>query len=139
MESKVYKEGVAHEIKDIVEDQMTAKIQKLGDANIDINKPGAIKRTLKHYRAQSLTAETMLNRIDQDEAMGVHNQFVVRPLAESANREFRLLRYYQMAMLKAAGDLSVREMEKKVDNTFWRDPVSGDLYDLRKRNVLGML
>ena len=136
-ESILYKEGVAHEIKDIVEGKMVDKIKELGANDIDISQAHKFKTSIKTWYAKSLTAESMLNRIDKDDPLGAHNQFVVRPLTEAANYEARLIRVYEKALLKAAGP--IKNIDKLVENSLWLNPVTKTPFTMRQRNVLGIL
>jgi hypothetical protein len=136
-ESTVYKEDRAHDF-DAIRETMVEKLKELGDVKINIHKqPGIYTKLWKTYYPGSLTIESILNRWDKDDAMGVFNQFIVRPLTEASNHEARMIRYYQEALLKASGEMP--GMHKMVENSLWLDPYTGLPLELSKRNVLGML
>lgn len=136
-EATVYKEGEAARL-DEVRDSMVEKLKTLGDVKINIHKkPGTIRKAWKTLLPNSLTVESILNRWDRDDAMGVFNQYLVRPLSEAANYEPRLIRHYQEALRKAAGDIP--GINNKVENSLWLDPYTKEPIEMSKRNVLGML
>lgn len=136
-ESIVYKEDLAADFQNI-RDVMTEKLKELGDVRIKLHKePGMIKKVWDTYYPGSLTIESILNRWDKDDAMGVFNQYLVRPLTEAANSEARMTRFYQDALRKVAGNMP--DMHKMVENSLWVDPYNGLPLELSRRNVLGML
>jgi hypothetical protein len=60
-------------------------------------------KTMRYYDASSRVIERLMNRWDMDNPRGPFNQYIVRPMTESANREQTLRRDFGK-MFKAIGE-----------------------------------
>lgn len=137
-EMSIEVEGAKRDLEDVLS-EMKGKLDDLGKdkaPRIDRELNPAI-RTIRTYWASSLTTESLLNRWDKDDPRGIFNRYIVYPLAEAANHEAKLIREYQVTLREAAGDIS--DIDKKITNDLFVDPLTGDHFDMRKRNALGIL
>jgi Large polyvalent protein associated domain 22 len=137
-EMKIIREGEARDLEEVLT-EMKGKLEDLGKDKappIDRKLNPAI-RTIKTYWASSLTTESLLNRWDKDDPRGIFNRFITYPMAEAANHEARLIREFQQHLREAVGDIP--DVDKKITNDLFKDPLTGDFFDMRKRNVLGIL
>lgn len=95
-EKKVYREG-AVEDRQTVLDKMYDQLEtfKLKYPTLKEGKFPLLRKTIKQYMTTGiLNAETWLNRWDRDNAFGVFNQWLTRPIMAAANRKDRLQREY---------------------------------------------
>jgi hypothetical protein len=137
-EMKIIREGEARDLEDVLT-EMKGKLDDLGkdkSPRIDRELSQSI-RTIKTYWASSLTTESLLNRWDKDDPRGIFNRFVTYSMAEAANHEARLIREFQKTLREAVGDIP--DIDKKITNDLFKDPLTGEPFDMRKRNVLGIL
>src|SRR5882757_6030579 len=118
-------------------DKMVEQLATLGTKEHRIDKkPGKALNTIRHYWASSLTAETILNRIDRGDPRGLFNQAVVRPMYDGAYYKTQLERKYSN-MLKDIAD--PKDLDKVVENKTWKDPLTGEYMRMSRRNLLGIL
>lgn len=97
---------------------------------------GVISHTAKRYFAGSMIIESLFNRLDQNNPRGIFNQTIVRRLVEAANHEATLERKFGDAITKLT---SIKELNKKVENTLFLDPATGEPLIMSRRNVLAVL
>jgi len=134
-EGVVYIEGEAKDSAE-VKAGMIEQIKKRGVVKVDpTKKPGVLSR-VADVHAEHLTVESTLNRIDEDDPMGLHNQVIVRQIVGAVNHESRLIRYYDKALQKAMGPL--RDGDKIVPNTIWKNQTTGEPFVLKKRDVVAI-
>jgi hypothetical protein len=137
-EMKLIREGEARDLEEVLT-EMKGKLDDLGkDKSPRIDRPQSQTiRTIKTYWASSLTTESLLNRWDKDDPRGIFNRFITYPMAEAANHEARLIREFQQHLREAVGEIP--DIDKKIANDLFKDPLDGEFFDMRKRNVLGIL
>lgn len=118
-------------------DKMLEQLETLGTKEYRIDKkPSKALNTIKHYWASSLTAETILNRIDRGDPRGLFNQSIIRPMYDGAYHKTQLERKYSN-MLKEIAD--PKDLDKVVENKTWKDPLTGEYMRMSRRNLLGIL
>lgn len=118
--------------------EMVEKLKSLGPAKtypID-RSPNAVAEGLRSFGWSGIQMETMFNRFDRDDPMGVFNQTLVRTYTEAANYKDRLTKQFQ-EKLNAIG--RIPDMDKTVRNDLFIDPITRVPFDMRRRNVLGIL
>jgi hypothetical protein len=118
--------------------EMVEKLKSLGPAktySID-RSPNAVAEGLRSFGWSGIQMETMFNRFDRDDPMGVFNQTLVRTYTEAANYKDRLTKQFQ-EKLNAIG--RIPDMDKTVRNDLFIDPITRVPFDMRRRNVLGIL
>lgn len=106
---------------------------------------GAISKLAKSYWANQIILETIWNRFDKNNAKGLFNQTLSIPFARAANNA-------RMLMLDAGKMFRelpvIREMNKAVDNPWFREAIGrdengkliyGNLMSLSRNNVLAIL
>lgn len=135
-ELKIEKAGEAHDLKEVIK-EMNEAMASLGDKKYPIDRaPSKIIETGKSWWWSGITVESMLNRIDRDNPRGVMNQFIVRQFTEASNYKDRLIKEHQAKMAEVG---KIPDMDKLVDNPLFVDPLSGEKFTMRRRNVLGIL
>lgn len=136
-ELKLIKAGEKHDLN-LVLDEMVEKLKSLGPPRqypID-RKENWAKQQGKNAWWSGITVESMLNRVDRDNPRGVFNQYLVRPFTEASNYKDRLIREFQ-AKVSEIG--KVPNIDTKVANDLFVDPITSQPFLMRKRNVLGIL
>lgn len=145
-ELQVEKEGVKRDFEDL-RDQMIEQLETLGEARkipletkgkgILGTPKGGVKSLVRNYVASHLQMENILNRWDRFDPQGLFNQWVMRPLIESSNHLAALERKYSDRL----GDLRDDKvnLNEKVANPILRDPLTGELHDMTRRNFRAML
>jgi Large polyvalent protein associated domain 22 len=121
-----------------VKSEMVDVLRSLGpERKYRIDKsPNAIAEGLKSFGWSGIQIESMFNRFDRDDPKGVFNQTLVRTYTEAANYKDRLLKQFQ-EKLNAVG--RIPDMDKTVRNDLFVDPITRVPFDMRRRNVLGIL
>lgn len=137
-ENKIMREGEAMD-RAAFNKEAIEIVQTLGPAvGPDISRePSKILKTIKTFAYNSLTMQSIFTRFDRDNRMGLFSRFIMRPLADAANHESAKIRDYQGQLQKAVGKLG--DMDKKIHNDFWIDPLTNEAFTMRRRNVLGIL
>lgn len=136
-ELKLIRAGDKQDLQKII-DEMVEKIESLGPAQVREFKPEKKVSigTAKAYWWSGITAESILRRLDRGDSKGVFTQTMTRMFSEASNNKDKLIKSFQ-EKLSALGDIP--DMGKRVDNTLFKDPWSGDYIPMTKRNVLGVL
>lgn len=135
-EGKIIRAGEKADLVDTIND-MIEKLKTLGPAKAyKLDRPAGIINTLKSFGWSMVQMETMFNRFDRDDPLGVFNQTLVRTYTEAANYKDRVIKQYQ-EKLNALG--RIPDMNKLVKNDLFKDPRTGVAFPMRKRNVLGIL
>jgi hypothetical protein len=97
---------------------------------------GGLKQGIRTFVAAHLQMENLLNRWDRFDPKGLFNQYIMRPLAESSNTLASMERKYSN-MLRDLKDES--DLKELVNNTVIRDPLTGDLLPMSRRNFRALL
>jgi hypothetical protein len=84
-EKQAYLEGKAVD-KAVVKKMMIDQLKTFSDKGHPTKVPGVIRQ----YWSSLTSWETMWNRFDRDNARGINNMTMVRPMVEAANYEFQL-------------------------------------------------
>jgi hypothetical protein len=83
-----------------------------------------------------LNPETWMNRLDLGNRLGPFNQLIIRPITEGQY----LLRTFERDFAKQWKDLGdFPDLRKKIENTIFKDPQSGDLVNMTKENAYAVL
>lgn len=136
-ELKVYKAGEVADLK-VVMDDMLARIQSLGPAKPQPihGRESQIAKRVRSWWWSGINVETMLNRLDRDNPSGPFYQYITHHFTEAANYRDRLVRDFQAKIAKIG---HIEGMNTPVENTLFIDPLTGQPFEMSKRNVLGIL
>jgi hypothetical protein len=137
---KVWKAGDKADLREVIK-EMVAKIASLGAPRtdrIDLGKKAdnSIMNHMKSFWWSGINVETMLNRIDRDDPHGIMFQTIVRDYTQAYTAKDREIREYQN---KLSAVTKIPDIDKKVENNLFVDPNTGEYFQMRKRNVLGIL
>lgn len=135
-ELKLIKAGEKFDLDQTI-DEMVEKIKSLGEPRkYPIDRKESIKEYGKSWWWSGINVESMLNRLDRDRATGIFNQFVIRHFTEASNYKDKLIRDFQGKIAEVG---KIPDMDKVVENTLFVDPITGERFKMRRRNVLGIL
>lgn len=135
-ELKVTKAGEKFDLDQTI-DQMVEQIKSLGEPKeYPIDRKESLKEYGKSWWWSGINVESMLNRLDRDRSSGIFNQFIVRHFTEASNYKDKLIRDFQGKIAEIG---KIPDMDKVVDNPLFIDPITGEKFKLRRRNVLGIL
>lgn len=135
-ELKIEKAGEAHDLKEVLQ-QMKDQMATLGDKEYPIDRrPSKVIETGKSWWWSGITVESMLNRLDRDNPRGIFNQYIVRQFTEASNYKDKLLKEYQGRIAEVG---KIENIDRKVENNLFVDPLTGEAFPMRRRNVLGIL
>jgi hypothetical protein len=134
-ENKLFKKGEElakdEAVDDMVKAQETFDPKSLEDVSV-------VRSAVRHYIASSINIETLMNKFDRNNPLGVHNQLIVRPLSEAANHQSKLEREFAKKWNELA---PIKDPDKPVDNPFFRNmnrPGDGPM-KFTRRNLLAVL
>lgn len=138
-ELKVYKAGESADLNEVL-DGMKERIQSLGPPKDYPVDRSTITQSAKDFTKSRwwglINIESMMNRLDRGDPKGLFNQYIVRPITEASNYKDRLIRDYQSKISEVG---KIEDMDKLVENSLFVDPITGQAFTFRKRNVLGIL
>ncbi len=136
-EKKVIKAGEKHDFE-VVLDEMVEKMKSLGPAKVHpIDTTGRrIGDYVKSWWWAGINVESMLNRLDRDDPRGVFYQYITHHFTEASNYRDKLIKKYQ-GQISELG--KIEDLDKKIDNDLFKDPLTGEAFPMRRRNVLGIL
>lgn len=136
-ELKVIKAGEKHDLEEVL-GEMIEKMQSLGDPKqhpID-GSQSRVGETVKSWWWSGINVESMMNRLDRDNPSGVFYQCITHHFTEASNYKERLIKEYQGKISKLG---KIEGMDKQVENTLFKDPLTDQPFLMRRRNVLGIL
>lgn len=135
-ELKVNKAGEKADLE-VVLNEMIDKMKSLGEPKVHaIDRSGRVADTVKSWWWSGINVESMLNRLDRDDPWGPFYQYITHHFTEAANYKEKLIKDFQKK-LSAIG--KIEDMDKQVENTLFKDPLTGEAFPMRRRNVLGIL
>ena len=136
-EGKIYREGAAADLAEVL-GEMKEKLEEFKQKDSPINVPfNPVIRAVKAFTTAHITAEARLNRWDRDDPNGIFSKYITFPMAAAANEESALMRRFQTALRKAAGD--IKDVKQKIENSLWIDPLTNEPFQFSRRNALGIL
>jgi hypothetical protein len=97
---------------------------------------GAIRRTLNYLWASSLTMESVFNRFDKSNPLGVFNTTLVNMFSHASNYESALEKKFSKALQLLP---PIKSINKKVENPFFIDNRTGEYISMSRRHLLGAL
>lgn len=129
--------GDKQDLKEVLSN-MIERIKSLGPAKkYPIDRPSSkILDTTKSYWWSGINLESMLNRLDRDNPQGMFFTGIVDKYVRASNSKSAMLKEYQQK-LGELGD--IKDLDKKVANDLFIDPITGLSFEMRQRNVLGIL
>lgn len=135
-ELKIDRAGEKEDLRDVIK-EMTDSMATLPAYDLKVDRAkNRLSKWLKTYGWSGITVESMLNRLDRDNARGVFNQTIVKQFTSASNYKDKLIREFQKKMSEVG---NIKDMDKKVDNDLFVDPHTDQPLVLRRRNVLGIL
>lgn len=136
-EAKIIRAGEKADLTETT-NEMIEKLESLGPAKtyrID-RPPSSVAKMLKSFGWSGIQMETMFNRFDRDDPLGVFNQTIVRTYTEAANYKDRLVKQFQDKLNEIG---RIPDINKLVRNDLFIDPITNTKFAMSKRNVLGVL
>lgn len=135
-ELKINKAGEKADLAEVL-GKMVEDIKSLGEAKeYPIDRKESKAEYLKSWWWSGITVESMLNRLDRDNSKGIFNQTLVREFSQASNYKDKLIREFQGKISEIG---KIEDMDKIVENPLFVDPITGEKFRMRRRNVLGIL
>lgn len=118
--------------------EMVEKIASLGPPKkyrIDKDE-SKIMQTIKSYWWSGINVETMLNRVDRNDPHGIMFRTIVSDYTRAIDSREAMMKEYQEKLSKIT---DIPDIDRKVSNNLFVDSNTGEFFQMRKRNVLGIL
>lgn len=116
--------------------EMIDNIKSLGEPKPHPREAGVIGTHVKNYWWAGITVESMLHRLDRGDRSGPFYQYITHHFTEASNYKDRLIKQFQSRIAEVG---KIEGMDKQVENTIFKNPDTGEMFPLRRREVLGIL